>query len=214
MNNTYETRNENTTKFNAVTMPAIARALGGSLIPAGDQGDRSWCRTVNIGDGQALFFRFDDYKNRIEVSGHWPKSEVPGESLTFTPSNYLRDEFKAGLTLEIGVAADKAPEKIVTDIRRRLIPSYVAAWDKLVEYKHQHEARCTTVDTLGARLASILGSRARNHTGNKGQLPLDRVDLPSGFGFGGIEIRETTAFFKMDVTHDQAVKLAEFLKTL
>lgn len=206
----YEQEKSNTLRFKTITLPAIAEALGSTVTP-GTEAD--WCGHIGIcGDsGQSLFFSYDSHKDRITVSGDYPKSRLPGETnREFYPRDCL---YPTPETPSISVDATRAPDKIVADIRRRLLPTYQDLFAKCAARRDENEAYVRGINGFAATLAGSFGTKAKGEPFKSSPL-LQYVELPKGLGYSPAEVRRDTVAFKLDVSHEQALKLAQFLKTL
>lgn len=211
MKTTYEQRDEREIKFKTVLMPAIAKALDTGKICGNS--DAKWCETVKLaGSEKGFFFRYDSHQHRIEISGHYPKSRIVGEHKEFTPRDYCRSEIRS-LVLSIGVSADKSAEQIVADMRRRLFPNYDLAFAACEVARHVHEVDLLNVNAQAKLIAAAFGTKVYGRP--NGNEPLqNHVKVPDQFGYKPWEVRSDSVEVSLNLSHDGALKLANFLKTL
>ncbi|HWX22421.1 MAG TPA: hypothetical protein VN578_21175 [Candidatus Binatia bacterium] len=162
---------------------------------------------------EAFTVHYRIQEHRFVVSGCWPRSRLPGEeSKQFSPSDLWnpRAEYPS-----ITVDADKSPEQIAADIKRRFLAKYRPVLARCVEARDNHEQHVKRCNMLAEEIATLLGQSSREHP-SKSHSPLHPfVDLPDGLGFGSIEVSNDSVHFDLhSVSVDKARKLAAFLKTL
>ena len=157
---------------------------------------------------ESFTVHYRTHEHRFVVSGSWPRSRLPGEqSKQFTPADLWnpRAEYPS-----ITVDADKSPEKIAADIKRRFLPEYRAVLVRCVEARDNHEQYVRSCNSLAEEIGALLGEPSREHTGKP---PI--VEVPDGLGYGSIEVSRDSAHFNLhSVPADKARRLAAFLKTL
>lgn len=202
----YEDEKTATIKFKTITLPAIAAALGGTLLETGSE----WCGHIDLGNEQSLFLGFDSHKNRITINGDYPKSRL-SDKTEFTPRNYV---YPTPEIPSIGIDANKAPAVIAADIRRRLLPTYQELFAKCAVKRDEHEAYVNGVNGFAAQLAVVLGTQVQPSRPHSNDPLRNGVRMPGGLGYTSAEVRRDEVRFTVEVSYAQALKLAEFLKTL
>lgn len=208
---TYEQRDEREVNFKTVTMPAIAKALDTGKISGNIES--KWCESVKLaGSEKGFFFRYDSHQHRIGISGVYPKSRLVGEtSREFAPRDYCRADVR-DLVLSIGVSADKSAEQIVADMRRRLIPNYYLAFAACEARRNEHEDHVCKVNRFAQRLANALATSVFSSP-NRNEPLQNKVKLPR-FGYAPMEVMGDSVNVRLDLSHENALKLAHFLNTL
>lgn len=103
---------------------AIAAAMQWRDTTKEERANDQW-RTLEDDHGRKLHLHFDSYasKNRIRVSGGWPSYKRPDGSTQQTSPRDLWNPQEG--SPEITVSMEKSPDKIASDILRRLMPDYV-----------------------------------------------------------------------------------------
>jgi hypothetical protein len=197
-------------QFASRVVEAIVNQFPGATAVA--DGDRR-PHGLTFTNEEAFTVHYRNHEHRFVVSGSWPRSRLPGEgSKQFTPSDLWnpRAEYPS-----ITVDADKPPEKIAADIKRRFLPEYRAVLARCVEARDIHEQYVKSCNSLAEEIATLLGESSHEHAG-KSHGPLRPVvEVPDGLGYGSIEVSRDSAHFDLhSVPADKARKLAAFLKTL
>lgn len=199
-------------KFRDDLLIAVAAQFPLAVLPKNSD-DKRPRGNLLLGDGSemGLWLRYDSFKNRLEVGGHWPSSRVAGDSQSFTPNDlYNPREASPAITVD----ADKSPEKIASDIRRRFLPDYARVFARCVERRDAHEAYVKNINATAKKLAFSIGTDAHGSGGNRFLTPhisFYKSVLPL---VGDIEVRSEYCAVKLDVPNDKVEKLLEFLKTL
>jgi hypothetical protein len=189
---------------------AIIAAIPGATPIVRDEDDAIYGGVFGftLAGEESVHLSYDEWKNRVRVSGNWPRSKLDGGT-AFSPASYNSET-----TPSITCDADKAPDKIAADIVRRFLPDYRAMLAKCIERRDNHEAYIRNVNGLAAELAGIMGTRSR---GDAYHGPTQRrADLPGSLGgYGHVECSSDSASFEIhSLPAAQARKLAAFLKTL
>jgi hypothetical protein len=154
---------------------------------------------------QEVCLSYDNYKHRIHVSGGWPHSRIVGEThKRFGPW----DIYPRPADVDITLSADKAPEKIATEISRRFMPGYVQVLTECLRRRDAHENYLKSQAALAAKISAALG-----------QKPGTILDLPANLTeigvYGDVEVSGENVGFKIrSLDAQKALMLVEFLKTL
>lgn len=152
-----------------------------------------------------VYLSYDSYKHRIHVSGGWPHSRIAGEThKRFGPWDFYPRPEDTG----ISISADKAPEKIATEIGHRFMPGYINILTQCLRCRDAHELYIKNQSTLAGKISAALGQKL----GTTLDLP---ANLTETGAYGDVEVTGENVGFKIrSLNADKALKLVGFLKTL
>jgi hypothetical protein len=190
-----------TEQINNLIRAIIAATPEAALTVDGDGRPKGY----NLPGDREVYLSYDSYKHRIHVSGCWPYSRIEGEKhQRFGPWDLHP---RPGDT-EISISADKAPEKIATEIGRRFMPAYEDVLARCLERREQHEDYMKNQSALAGKISAALGQKSGT-----------RLDLPANLTetgiYGDVEVSGEKVGFKIrSLDAGNALKLVEFLKTL
>jgi len=195
----------------------VAAQFPGSVLKTWGGSDGDPLRVVGFSlpsvlgepEGMGIHVNYNEYKNTLNICGEYPKSKVNrGQEF------YPRDCYPSVATPSMGCSAEKSPEKIAADIKRRFIPEYLVAFAACAARRDMFDAADNAKTELADSLAGILGGESHGNWqryGSRDVHPVrDRVD----FGAGSIETHTDSAEFKIRLPADKAKKLATFLANL
>ena len=122
----------------------VAHALGFEWQYADEQPYNH--RRILVGpDGVSLNLAWVQSDNdRLRILGRWPKPVQRGNRLY---------DFHPHDRPSITVAADKSPNQIAGDIRRRFLPKYLPLWQEAVEAR---EAKLAEIEKLDSMLTLLM----------------------------------------------------------
>ena len=191
----------------ATLITAIVTAIpGATLTRDADQRPHGF----KLAEAEGVWLSYDSYKHRLNVSGQWPYSRLPGEANTrFGPWElHPRPE-----DTSISISADKNVPKIATEIPRRFIPAYRTVLALCLARRDSHESYETNKKQLAQTVATALGARLRNNDGTCFDLP---ANLTATQAYGDVTVSgEASVEFKVrHLDTDRALKRIAFLKTL
>lgn len=182
----------------------VARHLDGwTYTPPADKNEM-W-PVLDGPDGQQIGIR-NDYpaKHRLALKGRY-LSEDNGQPAY--PSEREKGEHKDRIT----VSAEKTPEKIAQDIKRRLLPGYTVLFKLIAQQvKESNDQRATAKRNIN-EIADIFNAEVRG-----GNRDYSVVDLPHELNdrmYG--HFKHEYARYRIElraVPHELAVKIAKLLK--
>jgi hypothetical protein len=94
------------------------------------------------GTGKGLFFRID--KDRFQISGMFPRHKTSPQ----------RSHYQS-----IGVNIHRPPQDLAADIRRRLLPDYLTAWDAAAQAYQEEQAKAQHLDYIAQALLKVSNGR-------------------------------------------------------
>ncbi len=113
--------------------------------------DHWWAAHLIDGTGRGIFVNATRIKGRFVISGTWPKDKEGRDHL---PENRQH----------ITVARGRSAEKIATDIERRFLGWYEAAYKEQLDKIARHADSRSRQQEATAALAELLGPRCRQQT--------------------------------------------------
>lgn len=114
---------------------------------------------------------------------------------------------------QVRFSAEKSPIKAFAEIRRRFLPSYLAAFSVLRDALKQHLDAEVNQGSVLARLAKASRGMLASDTGNPGEAPT-RVRIAHGDLYGNFEPNHNGTSVRLSIgglTVEQATRIAEIL---
>lgn len=108
----------------------------------------NWSYEIIDGTGRGLYFRIDGKK--YIISGKFPRDR--------TQPPYHAD-YKS-----IGVSIERPAKQIAADIKRRLIPHYLASYERAVKYYQEGQAKQEQLDHIAVLLSRTSGGRVAENS--------------------------------------------------
>lgn len=169
---------------------------GYTLVRGMESGNSNYWPLLSHRDGHAFMFRSgcnDVPSGRVEISGRYPETNIYPD-----PSRKV-----------IRVAIDRGPSVIAREITRRLLPTYVLEYARVLEHNERDRQQEARKQALVAKLSRASGC---------GVLFGNQVNLSSlHLGFHGDMIVHGADSVEIKLTHlsaRQAVELARVLAKL
>ena len=147
-----------------------------------------WRYEITDGTGHVLNFHVNSYqhKGKLRVSGNFPRSRTAP----------YRTDYKT-----IGISISRPPRDIAADITRRLIPQYLAAYDRAEEaYKEQHQ-KAENIKLIAEAIIRVTGGRVHTNGHSTRTVYFDHGEAEIWSG-GDITLRLSS------LSPDMAIKLA------
>ena len=94
------------------------------------------------GTGKGLFFRID--KDRFQISGLFPRHKTSA----------YRSHYQS-----IGVSMHRPPKDLAADIRRRLLPNYLTAWEEAAQAYKDEQQKAQHLDFMAQALQKVSNGR-------------------------------------------------------
>lgn len=154
-------------------------------------------------DGEeVIWIGFDRYKNRLHISGLWPRSRTPGDNSQFSHWDVDYRSEPPGITVD----ANKSAERIKRDIERRFLPAYRALLAKCLEARDRHDHYIACRNQNAEEIARLCKGRVYGQAPNR-----FLVDLP-GHIQRDFELCEASASLKLRaLSLDRARELAALI---
>jgi hypothetical protein len=140
--------------------------------------DHCWCAVLIDNIGRGIHVNATQAKGRLCLSGMWP-----------TDSDH--QQHRPDKPLHITIARNRPPEKIATEIERRFLPWYLAAYAEQLKRAEAQNAARTRQQEITVELAALLGSDAcRRMQSNPNQVYANGVTVEvHGNGEVSIQLR-------------------------
>lgn len=132
---------------------AVAEHLDGFAYLA-DEGDGN--PSLKHSDGRELLFRIGTYgqeDGRLIISGQLPRDNGRFVEPREFDANHQKVEFRTSIT----VARDKLPQRIASDIKKRLLPDYDRAFANVQAQIVNLRAGVAKRDAVAQRLGEVIG---------------------------------------------------------
>lgn len=117
-------------------------------------------------DGREIHCSYDDYKDRVSVSGHWP---------TTANRQYFAQCYNGEHNPEITVAAKRTAASVAKDIRSRFMAPFLVRWDQIAKRVAEHNEYEANKDRVQAKLLDLI----EGATKSQGR---DGIWAPSPYG--------------------------------
>lgn len=201
-----------TTKFDKAQLVTLytrlASLLGGTVRLDADQTPHK----ISLGDERILWVNYDPYKHRLNISGCWPFSRIPGEThKIFVP----RDLHPQQVSPEISVAADRVPETLAADIQRRFLPEYIRVLGLCQARRDVNDAWVVQQAGFASRVATVLGVDLPKQSSPSDNFTFGLPNESKREYYGSIRVSGTSTSIEVrSLKPEQALKVIEFLKTI
>jgi hypothetical protein len=189
----------------AALAAAIARALGATLLPPRKGCDPDQWRRIDTAEGPQLSLHFSTFPKRRLVTGiNLPNyTDRAGESRQQTTRDVewnakrLLGEGAPFPETSITADAERDPEKLAADIRRRLLPGAIVLHRAALERKAQLEEHGAGTNATVARLCKELKQRTGERKHDRETLYFDacrlQVSSPDSVRFESFYVDTDTA---------------------
>lgn len=139
---------------------ALTSLFEGSSLPSNETSWNNHQRSVISPDGRGLWVNFVEGKRSFHITGLTMLPKLDGKG-TEAASNFLPFDEQDGLKLSINVSANREVAQIVREVRRRLMPSYLADWEaaKAIQLRNHLEHQKRLSDFNAVRASVGLPSR-------------------------------------------------------
>lgn len=151
---------------------------------------------------EVVWISFDRHKNRLHISGLWPRSKTPGDNAQFSHRDVDYNSESPSITVD----ANKSAEQIKRDIERHFLPACRALLAKCLEARDRHDQYTTSRNQNAEEIARLCGGRVYGQAPNR-----FLVDLPGDIQ-GDFELCENSASIKLrSLSLDRARELAALI---
>lgn len=163
-------------------------------------------------DGESgVYLSYNECEHRVIVSGRWLQSSAISRD-GYRSADYVPSRLGATLRVRpsITISADKTPEKIAEEIRRRFLPEYCHIIIRLRAMRDKDDDFRAKEKSLRDQVADALKTATHGPMGF--ELP---AGLREGRCYGGVTVSgESVSFDLSNLEGDLALKLIAFLKTI
>lgn len=118
-------------------MAAVGKLLPGTWIIDPKQHDSTWATVLIDEEGRGLFCSIAT-KDKIEISGNWPRNYLPTERRT------------------IKVSAGRDTQALAKDIQRRFLPWYLETYAEQMTVKAATEKHVVDTQALSDELSAMV----------------------------------------------------------
>lgn len=179
---------------------AVAKELNFKVIPPREESE--WYCDISDEDGRKLHFNIDWRKYRLSVLG---------SSITDAKGNHF-DVYEDGKKItppSITVDAGRSAKLIAGEIKRRVFPDYDVYLRAARERKEDLIDRENKIEAHKQTWELVLGGKVTRSTHT------ECLHLNNGKIYGEVQVGTDYANIKLNsLSHEQAIKLAEFLVDL
>ena len=140
---------------------ALSSLFEGSSLSSNETSWNNHQRSVTAPDGRGLWVNFVEGKRSFHITGLTMLPKLDGKG-TEAAGHFLPFDQQEGLKLSINVSANREVAQIVREVRRRLLPSYLADWEaaKATQLCHHLEHQKRLADFNAVRASVGLPCRA------------------------------------------------------
>jgi hypothetical protein len=107
-----------------------------------------WRFEIIDGQGRSLVFCHDDRADRFRIGGAFPRDWPRPHS---------------GDYQNIGVSAARSPKAIAADVSRRLLPHYLAVFERAAQRHREEQAAAESRELVQQALVKVTGGRVASH---------------------------------------------------